>query len=120
MIICPHKDPWTSANLVDTSRRRSPNEFEYELLDTGVFDQDRYLDVFVEYAKESPEDLFPHNTNIMLGHREAFENRQSLAKCGLDCRSDFLMHDLPLPRTNDPSCRHEPDEADPFVESQQP
>ena len=30
---------------------------EYELLDTGVFDQDRYFDVFVEYAKASPEDL---------------------------------------------------------------
>ena len=45
------------ANLVETSRGRSRNEFEYELLDTGVFDQDRYFDVFVEYAKESPEDI---------------------------------------------------------------
>lgn len=45
------------ANLVDTNRGRSRQEFEYELLDTGVFDQDRYFDVFVEYAKESPEDL---------------------------------------------------------------
>src|SRR5271167_101873 len=45
------------ANLVDTSRSRSRQEFEYELLDTGVFDQDRYFDVFVEYAKESPEDV---------------------------------------------------------------
>jgi hypothetical protein len=45
------------ANLVETSRHRSRNEFEYELLDTGVFDQQRYFDVFVEYAKESPEDL---------------------------------------------------------------
>jgi hypothetical protein len=43
--------------LVDTSRKRSRQEFEYELLDTGVFDDDRYFDVFVEYAKESPEDL---------------------------------------------------------------
>ena len=33
------------------------NELEYELLDTGVFDEDRYFDVFVEYAKESPEDI---------------------------------------------------------------
>ena len=32
-------------------------EFEYELLDTGVFDDDRYFDVFVEYAKGDPEDL---------------------------------------------------------------
>src|ERR1700739_876297 len=45
------------ANLVETSRGRSRQEFEYELLDTGVFDQDRYFDVFVEYAKESPEDI---------------------------------------------------------------
>ena len=39
-------------DLVETSRRRGRNEFEYELLDTGVFDQDRYFDVFVEYAKD--------------------------------------------------------------------
>src|SRR5271166_6548550 len=45
------------ADLVETSRRRSRQEFEYELLDTGVFDQDRYFDVFVEYAKASPEDI---------------------------------------------------------------
>jgi hypothetical protein len=45
------------SNLVETSRRRSREEFEYELLDTGVFDEDRYFDVFVEYAKESPEDI---------------------------------------------------------------
>ena len=32
-------------------------EFEYELLDTGIFDDDRYFDVFVEYAKEGPEDI---------------------------------------------------------------
>jgi hypothetical protein len=45
------------ANLVHTSRDRSRNEFEYELLDTGVFDENRYFDVFVEYAKGSPEDI---------------------------------------------------------------
>ena len=44
-------------DLVETNRGRGRNEFEYELLDTGVFDQDRYFDVFVEYAKESPEDI---------------------------------------------------------------
>jgi len=43
--------------LVEVSRGRSRQEFEYELIDTGVFDEDRYFDVFVEYAKESPEDL---------------------------------------------------------------
>src|SRR5262245_43026263 len=44
-------------HIVKTNRERSRQEFEYELLDTGVFDQDRYFDVFVEYAKESPEDI---------------------------------------------------------------
>jgi hypothetical protein len=44
-------------DLVQTNRQRSRLEFEYELIHTGVFDQDRYFDVFVEYAKESPEDI---------------------------------------------------------------
>ena len=44
-------------NLVKTNQGRSRTEMEYELLDTGVFDQDRYFDVFVEYAKESPDDM---------------------------------------------------------------
>ena len=39
-------------------RRRTRQDFEYELIDTGVFDDDRYFDVFVEYAKSSPEDCF--------------------------------------------------------------
>jgi Glycosyl hydrolase family 63 C-terminal domain len=44
-------------DLVETNRRRSKEEFEYELLDTGIFDDDRYFDVFVEYAKADPEDV---------------------------------------------------------------
>src|SRR5215468_84406 len=44
-------------DLVETNRRRSRDEFEYELLDTGIFDSDRYFDVFVEYAKADPEDI---------------------------------------------------------------
>ena len=44
-------------DLVETNRRRSREEFEYELLDTGVFDTDRYFDVFIEYAKADPEDI---------------------------------------------------------------
>jgi hypothetical protein len=43
--------------LVETNRKRSRTELEYELLDTGVFDDDRYFDVFVEYAKAGPEDV---------------------------------------------------------------
>src|SRR5262245_13962389 len=45
------------ADLVETNRRRGRHEFEYELLDTGVFDADRYFDVVVEYAKAGPDDL---------------------------------------------------------------
>ena len=45
------------ADLVETNRRRTRNDFEYELLDTGVFNDDRYFDVFVEYAKDGPEDI---------------------------------------------------------------
>jgi hypothetical protein len=43
--------------LVETNRRRSREEMEYELLDTGIFNDDRYFDVFVEYAKAEPEDV---------------------------------------------------------------
>jgi Glycosyl hydrolase family 63 C-terminal domain len=43
--------------LIATNKNRSRLEMEYELLDTGVFNDDRYFDVFVEYAKRGPEDI---------------------------------------------------------------
>jgi hypothetical protein len=43
-------------SLVENNRRRSRQELEYELLDTGVFEEDRYFDVLVEYGKTTPED----------------------------------------------------------------
>jgi len=45
------------AELVAENRRRSQNEPEYELLDTGIFDEDRYFDLFIEYAKADAEDI---------------------------------------------------------------
>jgi hypothetical protein len=45
------------ADLIETNKRRTRSEMEYELLDTGIFNEDRYFDVFVEYAKQGPEDL---------------------------------------------------------------
>ena len=45
------------ADLVETNGRRNRDDMEYELLDTGVFNDDRYFDVFVEYAKGGPEDI---------------------------------------------------------------
>src|SRR3990172_8156449 len=44
-------------DLLETNRRRNRNDMEYELLDTGVFNEDRYFAVFVEYAKAGPEDI---------------------------------------------------------------
>src|ERR1700704_3439489 len=43
--------------LLEVNRRRNRGDMEYELLDTGVFNGDRYFDVFVEYAKNTPEDI---------------------------------------------------------------
>jgi len=45
------------AQLLAENRRRGRSNPEYELIDTGVFDEDRYFDVFVEYAKASAEDI---------------------------------------------------------------
>jgi hypothetical protein len=45
------------ADLVATNGQRGKDAFEYELLDTGIFDESRYFDVFVEYAKAGPDDV---------------------------------------------------------------
>jgi hypothetical protein len=52
----PHR-AYPYDDIVSTNRRRSRYEPEYELLDTGIFNDNRYFDVFVEYAKDSPEDI---------------------------------------------------------------
>ena len=49
--------PFPYGDLVASNRARSRHEMEYELLDTGVFDDGRYFDVEVEHAKASPDDL---------------------------------------------------------------
>jgi hypothetical protein len=43
--------------LVEENRRRTTNDPEFELIDTGVFAEDRYFDIFIEYAKATPEDI---------------------------------------------------------------
>jgi hypothetical protein len=45
-------------DLISNGKRRNRCDMEYELLDTGVFNSDRYFDVFAEYAKHTPEDIF--------------------------------------------------------------
>src|SRR5437899_4509061 len=57
--------------LVETNGRLSREDLEYELLDTGVFDADRYFDVFVEYAKGDPEDLLVRITAYNRGSEAA-------------------------------------------------
>src|SRR5205807_816957 len=49
--------PFPYADLVEENRRRGKDQPEYELMDTGVFDQNRYFDVTVEYAKAGVEDI---------------------------------------------------------------
>ncbi len=53
--------------LVDESKRRGRQAPEYELLDTGVFNDNRYFDVFVEYAKADVEDILVRITAVNRG-----------------------------------------------------
>ena len=55
------------AELVEENRRRGRHEPEFELVDTGVFDDNRYFDVFVEYAKAAPDDILIRITAINRG-----------------------------------------------------
>ncbi|HJQ22499.1 MAG TPA: glucosidase [Blastocatellia bacterium] len=57
--------------LIEENQRRGGRGFEYELLDTGIFDDDRYFDVFVEYAKAAPDDLLIRITAFNRGPEAA-------------------------------------------------
>src|SRR5260221_11973125 len=59
------------SRLVEENRRRNRSDFEYELLDTGVFEENRYFDIFTEYAKSSAEDILIKITAINRGPAEA-------------------------------------------------
>ena len=58
-------------DLVQANGRRTREEMEYELLDTGVFEGDRYFDVFVEYAKGDPDDILVKITAVNRGPEAA-------------------------------------------------
>ena len=66
------------ARLVEENRRRGKNEPEFELIDTGVFDGDRYFDVVIEYAKAQPDDILCQVT---------VTNRGPDARRCMSCRS---------------------------------
>src|SRR3712207_190594 len=59
------------ARLVEENRRRGRHELEYELADTGAFDDGRYFDVFAEYAKGSPDDVLVRGTIANRGPEDA-------------------------------------------------
>ena len=63
-------------DLIETNRRRGRDGWEYELLDTGVFNDDRYFDVFVEYAKAAPD-----------RHPDPNQRRESRTRGGFDPRA---------------------------------
>lgn len=63
--------PFPYEDLVMENRRRGPGDAEYELLDTGVFDDHRYFDVFVEYAKAGAEDILIRITAHNRGPEDA-------------------------------------------------
>jgi hypothetical protein len=57
--------------LVEENRRRTKRDPEFELMDTGVFAENRYFDIFVEYAKAAPEDILIKITAWNRGPEEA-------------------------------------------------
>ena len=60
--------PYT--DLVEENQRRSQEQPEYELLDTGIFDEDKYFDIFIEYAKNTDEDILIKITAHNRGNEE--------------------------------------------------
>jgi hypothetical protein len=71
---CQYKYPqhaFPYADLIATNARRGKQDFEYELLDTGIFDDDRYFDVIVEYAKASHDDILMLVTAVNRGPEAA-------------------------------------------------
>ena len=59
------------ADLVNTNRARPRTEHEYELIDTGIFEENRYFDIFIEYAKQDVNDILVRATIINRGPAQA-------------------------------------------------
>ncbi len=80
--------------LVEENARRSRLDREFELVDTGIFDEDRYFDVIVEYAKETPDDIYiritvhnrgPDEAELTLLPQVFFRNRWSWTAGHKEC-----------------------------------
>ncbi len=61
------QSPFPYADLVNTNRARRRTDSEYELIDTGIFDDNRYFDIFIEYAKRDIDDILVRATIINRG-----------------------------------------------------
>jgi hypothetical protein len=79
--------------LVEENRRRSRNDPEFELIDTGIFNQNHYFDIFIEYAKGAPNDILIRITAVNRGTEPAplhllptlwFRNTWSWGRTGED------------------------------------
>ncbi len=110
--------------LILGNQSRDRNDLEYELIDTGIFDDNRYFDVFIEYAKESPDDMLVKITVFNRGPDDAvidllptfwFRNTWSWEVGGSkptirelegeDCSTALAMHTDPLFSTKLSDCR---------------
>ena len=103
--------PYT--HLLEENQRRGRKDLEFELIDTGVFEGDRYFDVFVEYAKAAPEDVLVQIQVINRGSDAAeltvlptiwFRNTWSW---GLDLRRPRFRKGEPFTDTSVIECDHD-------------
>ncbi|HJT22302.1 MAG TPA: glucosidase [Nitrospira sp.] len=101
------------ARLVEENRWRGRRDREFELVDTGIFDEHRYFDVFVEYAKATPEDLCIRIQVVNRGPEQAelavlptlwYRNTWSW---GADVRRPRLRQADPVDRTSVIETKHE-------------
>jgi hypothetical protein len=95
----PHGE-FPYARLVEENRKRTKRDLEFELINTGIFDENRYFDVFVEYAKGGPDDILirieafnrgPEPAELHLLPTLWFRNTWSW---GLDVRRPRLRQDV--------------------------
>ncbi|HUH00699.1 MAG TPA: glucosidase, partial [Kofleriaceae bacterium] len=98
------QDEYPYQRLIDGNGARSNHERELEIHDTGVFDRQRYFDVFVEYAKAAPEDILIRITLANRGSEAAplhvlptlwFRNTWSWGPChgGVETRPELRLRD---------------------------
>lgn len=91
--------------LVEENRRRGKFDLEFELADTGIFDDSRYFDVFAEYAKASPEDMLI---------------RLTIANRGTEAATIHVLPTLWFRNTWTWGCTHEGCEVKPRLEAAGP